>query len=470
MRPTDFDRRRPPAPGPLRSFAFPEFFRERLAADLELCFLPRAGVPLAFLELLLPRGADGEAFGARGLATLTASMLDEGTQRRSSQEIAAAMEGLGSQLNTTADWDGTYLSATVGTEDLERGVDLLAEVALEPTFPEREIDRLRRQRLAELQRRSVQPDFVAARELARAIYGDHVYGDTLLGDASSVAAVTRGSVASWYEGKLRPAGRILIAVGDFEPDLLRTLARARLVGADPTSTTPPHLSVPPVNGLRVLIVDRAEASQTELRLGQTGLPVGHPDRVPLHVANTLLGGSFMSRINLNLREGLGITYGAYSRLSTRRGPGPFVIGAAVDSPAVGRAVREIVGELVRLREEPAPAAEVADATSYLIGTFPYTVQTLDGLAGRIEELVLHGLPDDYFRRLPEELAAIDAATVQRAAAAHLHPERLAVVAVGPARELAPQLGNLGELTVRDGQNGLPAATAEEELQGEIAEV
>ncbi|MGH9464551.1 MAG: M16 family metallopeptidase, partial [Thermoanaerobaculia bacterium] len=213
-----------------------------------------------------------------------------------------------------------------------------------------------------------------------------------------------------------------------------------------------------------------EASQTELRLGHTGVPVGHPDRVPLQVANTLLGGSFMSRINLNLRERLGITYGAYSRLSTRRGAGPFVVGAAVDSPAVGTAVREIVGELARLREESAPRAEVEDATSYLIGTFPYTVQTLDGLAGRLEELALHALPDDYFRRLPAEVAAVDPAAIQRVAATHLHPDRLAVVAVGPARELVPQLANLGELTVRDGGRDAPTAELAVELLGETAEV
>jgi zinc protease len=316
----------------------------------------------------------------------------------------------------------------------------------------------------------VQPDFVAARELARAIYGDHAYGDTLLGDPAAVAAVTRAAVTEWYEGQLRPAGRVLIAVGDFEIDRLRALAERHLVGSDPAPTPAPDLATPAAGGLRVLVVDRPEASQTELRLGHVGVPVGHPDRVPLHVANTIFGGSFMSRINLNLRERLGITYGAYSRLSTRRGPGPFVVGAAVDSPAVGTAVREIVGELARLRDEPAPTQEVEDATSYLIGTFPYTVQTLDGLAGRLEELVLHSLPDDYFRRLPAEVAAVDAAAIRRVATAHLHPERLAVVAVGPARELVSQLANLGELTVRDGKRGHPAAEAEVELLGETAEV
>ncbi len=435
-----------------------------------MVLLPRVGVPLVFVELLVPRGADREPRAARGLATLTASLLDEGTRRRSSQEIAAAVEGLGSQLQTTADWDGTYLSATLRSADLERGFDLLAEVALEPTFPDREIDRLRRQRLAELQRRSVQPDFVAARELARAIYGDHAYGDTLLGDPDGVAGMTRGAVQHWYEEELRPAGRTLIAVGAFAPERLFALASGRLVGDDTVPATSPIPEPSPVAGLRVLVVDRPEASQTELRMGHPGVPVGHPDRVPLHVANALLGGSFMSRINLNLRERLGITYGAYSRLSTRRGPGPFVIGAAVDSPAAGTAVQEIVRELVRLRDEPAPAAEVADATSYLIGTFPYTVQTLDGLAGRLEELILHGLPADHFLRLPAELAAVDSAAVQRVAAAHLHPDRLAVVAVGPARELVPQLAKLGEITVRDSQRLRAPSADEAALLGEIAEV
>jgi zinc protease len=456
VRRAPIDRGAPPAPGRLRPFTFPYFRRERAGTDLDLVLLPHPTVPLVFLELLLPRGADREPASSRGLATLTASLLDEGTRRRSSQEIAAAVEGLGSQLHTTADWDGTYLSATVGAADVEAGLELLAEVALEPTFPEWEIDRLRRQRLAELQRRSAQPEFLASRELARVIYGDHVYGETLLGDPDSVAGLERGAVGDWYEGELRPAGRVLIAVGDFEPARVHALASARLLGRGGVPDAQPAVPSPPLGGRRVLILDRPEAPQTELRLGHAGIPVRHPDRIPLQVANVLLGGSFMSRINLALRERLGITYGASSRLATRRGPGPFVVGAAVDSEAVGTAVREVLREVAHLREELAEPVEVADAKSYLVGTFPYTVQTLDGLAGRLEELVLHDLPENHFQRLPEEVEAVDAGAIRRVAAAHLDPERLAVVAVGPARLLAPQLDGLGEIIVRDGRRGAPA--------------
>ncbi len=444
------DRSRPPGPGPLRPFSFPEFTRQRLAPGLELCLLPRAGVPLLFLELIIPRGADGEDSGIRGLATLTASLLDEGTRRRGALEIATAIEELGGQLGSSADWDGTYLSTTVGSEHLEEAFALLAEVASEPVFPEREVDRLRRQRLAELQRRSMEPDFLAARALARSIYGQHVFGETLLGRPEGIAALTRADVVRWYEEALRPTRLVVVAVGRFDGERLRDLVLARFAEENRGEPAAIDLAPPARTGVRVLVVDRPDAPQTELRIGHAGVPVAHPDRPALQVANALLGGKFTSRINLSLRERLGVTYGAYSRWAARRGPGPFVVGAAVASTAVGTAAQEILAELERLRQEHAPAAEVEDGKSYLVGTFPYTLQTLEGLAARLEEILLHGLPDDYFRSLPTVLGAVDPGSVQRAASAHLRPAEAAVIAVGPAKEVAPQLAALGEVSVLDG--------------------
>ncbi len=184
-------------------------------------------------------------------------------------------------------------------------------------------------------------------------------------------------------------------------------------------------------------------------MGHEGVPRTDPDWTPLSVLNVLLGGKFISRVNLNLRERHGFTYGASSRLSSRLGPGPFAVAAAVDNPAAGAAVREILGELERLRREPVEPGELRDTKSYLLGTFPYTLQTVAAVLQRVESLGVYGLPDDHYapERYLERLEAVTEAEILRVARVHLHPQRASITAVGPALELAPQLEGLGTLEV-----------------------
>jgi zinc protease len=203
----------------------------------------------------------------------------------------------------------------------------------------------------------------------------------------------------------------------------------------------------PRTGVTVDIIDRPASAQTELRLGHPSLGKLHDDRVPLGVANSILGGKFTSRINLNLREKRGLTYGAFTRLADRRGPGPFTMSAAIDSERVGEAVRETIGEIERLCSEPAAEAELADSKSYIVGVFPYQLQTGDDLLHKLGELALYGLPDDYFERRLRQVEAVTTEDVLRVARAHLEPGHLAIVAAGPADRLARQLEDLGELRV-----------------------
>jgi zinc protease len=193
----------------------------------------------------------------------------------------------------------------------------------------------------------------------------------------------------------------------------------------------------------VEIVDRPSAAQTELRLGHAGVPRSHPDFLALSVLNAILGGKFTSRINLNLRERHGYTYGAQTSFTGRRGPGPFLVHTAVATPVAAAAAREVLGELERIVAEPVEVAELEDAQSYIVGTFPYTLQTVSGVVDRLENLALYGLPDDYYDTLPRLVQAMTVEDVQRAAREHLHPHDLVVVAVGPAAELEPAFAELG---------------------------
>ncbi len=422
---------------------------------------PQPGSRLLQLGLVCGGGAHHEGPTAGGLATLTASLLDEGTSAATALEIAARVEGLGGSLSTSADWDAIYLTAATLADHQESALALLADLAADATLPEHEVQRLRSQRLAELQRRLAQPGFVAGVELAAAIYGDSAYGRSLLGSQSSVAGLERSQMLAYARRHVSPRGATLIAAGDFDPGALVARAGEMLAGwQGPAPEPAPQLAPPATARRRLRIVDRPDSPQTELRFGQAGVPRRDPDFPPLQVLNSLLGGKFTSRLNLSLRERHAVTYGAYSRVTGRLGPGPIVLGAAVANEAAGLAVGEILAQLERLREEPVPEEELSDARDYLLGVFPYTLQTIGGVAQRLETLAVHSLPDDYWPSYLARIESVDATDLLRCAGARLQPQAAAIVAVGPARELAPQLEPFGELEVRgpdDGQALQPAA-------------
>lgn len=438
----------PPPPGRVRPFRFPPFLRRRLSNGLTVVAAASPRAPLVDLSLVFPAGAEQEPPEDAGLASMTAALLDEGSAERDALAIAAAVSDLGGRLASGADWDTGSIEVELLARHAEEGLALLTELATRPTFPPEEIERQRRRRAAELLRRKSDPAHLAEERLLGAIYGEAPYGRTVLGDEASLARLDRERVRACFAACYGLAGAALVAAGDLDPEAFVARAEAVLGGLDPgVAAVPPAHAAPPPGRLRVEIVDRPRAAQTELRLGHAGVERAHPDFLPLTLANTLLGGKFTSRINLNLRERHGYTYGAHSRFDARRGPGPFVVRTAVTTAATGAAVREVLAEIRRLRDEPVGADELADARRYVVGTFPYTLQTTSGVGDRLETIVAYGLRDDYYDRFPEEIEAVDAETVQAMARRHLRPDEMAIVAVGPAEELVPQLEGLGPVTI-----------------------
>lgn len=443
------DRSAAPPPGEVHPFRFPHFLRTRLPNGLAVVAARLAGLPLVSLELIAPAGAQYEPEGDAGTATLTAGLLDEGTARRSALEIAATAERLGGYMTTGADWDVGYLSTGLLASHFREGLDLLAEIAVTPTFPDNEVERLRSLRLTEIVRRRQDPAALADDRFQREVFRGSVYAQPLYGTEESVARLERASLTGFYQGHYGFDGSTLIAVGDLDPaDLLREAEEA-FGTAGPPGPAParPEIRPLPLEGLRVHLVDRPGAAQTELRLGHVGVPRTHPDYTPLLVLNTLLGGKFTSRINLNLRERHGYTYGASSRFSSRQGPGPFTVQAAVETAAAAAAAREVLHEMRRVREALVDPAELAETAGYIIGVFPYSLQTVGDVTRRLETMSVFGLPDDYYDHYLERIAAITREDVREVARRHLDPERIAVVAVGPAEILEPQFEAMGPVTV-----------------------
>jgi zinc protease len=416
----------------------------------------RAGVPLVEVEVLLAAGGEHNPETRPGLAAMTASMIDEGTARRTGPELSAELERRGGSLSCHADWNAARLRLQLLSSDLEYGLELLAELLLEPAFPEHELERLRQQTLAELKRRADQPAALADEAFAHHLYAGTIFAHPLAGNAAAIEALHRDELLAFHRERYRLDRGALVVAGDVD----RSRLAAAIAAAFPAPTAAPAADaagatdaavtagagVPdaPAGRRRIVIVDRPGAEQTELRIGHPGVPRRHPDRVGLGILNTLLGGKFTSRINLNLRERHGFTYGASSRFVDRKSRGPFVVSAAVTTAATGRAAEEVLGELRRIRSEPVPASELEQTRSYLLGVFPYGLQTIEGLSARLDEIALYDLPLDTPARYLAEVAAMQPAELTRLAQAHLFPEGALVVAVGPAEELRRQLQELGE--------------------------
>jgi zinc protease len=441
------DRSRAPLAGPARPFDFPSWQGHRLANGLRVMVLSTPAVPLVHVELLLGLGAEGDPLDRRGLTPLAAGLLDEGTEALSSKEIAETVELLGATLYSTGDWDGVFVGSTSLAPHLGRLFEIAADIVRHPTFPTVELERLRGMRLAELANRARQPAFAAGRCALALLYGaSHTYGATLSGTAEGLSAITSADLESWHARRARPDLATLIAVGDTSLVDVVALADRHLADwrGDPGDPLP-AVSLPEPEPRRVEIVDRPGAAQTELRLVRPGLPRAAVDYLPARLVNLIFGGKFTSRLNLNLREERGITYSVHSRLSRRRGPGPFTISCAVDNDAAGVAVGEILRELDRLATEPASAAEIDDARNYLLGTFPYRIQTLDGLADHLAQIALHDLPDDYYQTLPAAILDLSAGAIAESAARLLRSDDLVIVAAGPADSLRGQLEPFGTL-------------------------
>ncbi len=443
----DFDRSRAPAPGAAAAFRFPAFSHRRLGSGLDTYVVEERRTPLISMRLLLPLSGADDPPQRPGLASFTAGLLEDGTTSRSSQQIAEEIESLGGSLGSGAGWSSSAVSARVLSPDFDAGLALLADVALNPAFADLEVERQRRDRLAEWLRRRDQAGALAEEGFAAALYGDSPYGHSLLGDRASLRAIRREEIVDFWSARRTARGSTLLVVGDVDAARVEEAAERALadLGSSPPPP-PPRLDAPP-RRRRVIVIDRPGAAQTELRIGHWGPPRPHPDRSALALVNTILGGKFTSRINLNLRERHGFTYGASSAFVDRRGPGPFLVWTAVRNDVAAQAVSEILSEIARLCSEPVSSDEIADGVRYLRGVFPYGLQSLGGILGRLEELAVFSLPDDHFARHFAELETVDAARLAEVAAEHLRPDDAVVVAVGPAGELVPAFERFGAVEV-----------------------
>jgi zinc protease len=447
-----------PTPGPTPPVPTPRIAKATLKNGLPVWVVTRHELPLVSAVLQIRAGAAMD--GARpGSSAMTAGLLDEGTAKHSSLEFAQALDFLGAELSASSGIEQTSVSLQTLTRHLDAALGLMGEMVVQPAFKAEELERERKARLQGLKQQKDVATAIADRVFNLMVYGeDHPYGHPATGTLASVGAITRDDIAGFYDRYYRPNNAVLIVVGDVTveqivPKLEQAFAgwTAKPLPAD-AAVAPTRPAPRPT---AVYLVDKPNAAQSEIRIGQPGTRrTADPDYYALQLLNTALGGQFTSRINLNLRERHGYTYGARSSWAFRRGDGPFVASGGVFTAKTDSSLVEFLRELKDIRgPRPLTADEAEFARNALLRGYPRRFETPDATAGVLADLALFGLPDSEIGNYLTQIARVKPDDVTRVAARYLSPENLAIVVVGDLAKIRPGIEalNLGPVTVLDAE-------------------
>jgi zinc protease len=450
------DRSRLPPIGPEPPLVFPAIRKTRLpASGLSVWTIEHRTVPLATIILLVPAGAAADPPDRPGLAALTADLLDEGAGERDALALHDAIARLGGRLETDVGADATTLSLTVLARYLDQALELLADIVGRPRFEAVEFSRVRERRLSRLAQLRDLPPAVAERAFAQSVYPGHPYGHLPLGTDASLAALTLEEVIAFHRRAYRLSRTTLIVAGDgasaaVVDAALRAFDSGRFRADeldDEPLPDPARLPVPPP-ALRVAVVDRPGAAQSEVRTGGVTATRNSPDYHALLVLNTVLGGQFVSRLNLILREQKGYTYGVRSSLDLRRGPGPFVVHTSVETGATAEAVEIVLDEVRAVGTDRPPTDEELEvARAALTRGYPRHFETAAQVARAAAQIALYDLPDDYFAQFVPCVRAVGRDEVVGAARRYLDPDRFVTVVVGDGAQVVPALERAGKTPV-----------------------
>lgn len=448
----------PPELGEPKPLTLPAVVKNVLPNGLTLLIVEHHELPVADFVMVVRSGSEADPAGKEGLASLTSTLLDEGTATRSAMDIADQAAFLGIELNTASGWDASRISLHTPTAQLEGALALFADVALRPSFAAGELERLRKERLTQILQIKDRAPMIADLVFSSILYGeDHPYGRWQTGTEASVQSLTRADVENFYRTVYRPNNATLIIAGDLAVADIAARIEALFGGWKQAAVPAPRFgTTPALDATTIYIVDKPGAPQSSFRIGSIGVPRSTPDFFPLQVMNTILGGSFTSRLNQNLRENKGYTYGAGSAFAMRQVAGPFTARAEIVAAQSDAALVEFMKEL-RGIGEIVPPEELAKAKRYLQLQMPAQFETTADIALGLVPVALYGLPLDYYDSYAQRIGAVTQEDVQRVARQYLRPDRVAVVVVGDRKSIEEGIRavGLGKVEIRD-MTGHPA--------------
>jgi zinc protease len=446
----------PPAPGALRPYEVPNVQTFTLGNGLKVLLVERHSLPVVTARFVVDAGAMREPAAKNGLAVLTGDLLSEGAKGLTGAQIAERMADLGAQLGTLGDNGSAYVAVTSLSNVFPQALTLAATTLTDPTFSQSDFDRLVKQAIAAYQRNQSTVEGIGGRVFFAAIYDPSVaYSRPSAGTAASLAQLTRDDVLNWHKSMYSPKNTTLILIGDLTPASARAVAE-KAIGSWNTpapSLQPFMVKAQASSGNRVILVDRPGSVQSQIYVGQPTVGYESNDMLKLVAASRVLGGGFSSRINMNLREKHGWSYGAFASYVPLKGTGAFYISSTVRTNATDSALAESVKEFRRLSSEAVPATELSDQVTNVVSSFPSSVQTVQGLMGRLTSVVIYGLPLDYYSTYRERLSSVTPADVSSVGSSALKPDALTIVAVGDLKTIeAPiRAQNLGTVEVWDSE-------------------
>lgn len=426
----------------------PPVGRHTLENGLTILLMEYRKVPLIHVRLMVRGGSAADPAGLDGVAAVATSVMREGTETRSATDIARAIDQLGGSLGVSAGLDYCVASAEVLSKDAGTCLELLSDVVLHPSFPEEELERERAQLLASLDGLKEEPGAVASMVFTRTVFDEHPYGRQYQGTRESLNRMRRKDLQSFHRSTFVPNGAVLAVVGDFAADTMLVRLRTVFGGWKRGDTAATPLPAPArITGRKVVLVDKPDATQVQIRVGNTSIDVRSPDAITAMVANTVLGGGFTSRLVEELRVKRSLTYGAGSGFSTALYGGSFSASTFTKNESAAEAVDVLLGELRKYREKGATQEELQRSQNYLAGSFARSLQSPGALAGRITDVEFYRFPADHLMTYIERLRKVSRADVQRIAASEVPAEDLLLVLLGPASTLRTVAEAYGPVTV-----------------------
>lgn len=448
------DRTVEPEPAAESTYDPPKIQRTKLSNGMDVLLVENHKLPLVQLNLVLKSGWSNDPSDKPGTASLTAELLDEGTTTRNALQISDAVRDLGAELSTASSFDGSRVNLNILKRNLDQGLALMTDIVMNPTFPKEELERQRKIYLGRIAQEAKQPSVTALKTFMRNLYGpDHPYGQPFTGTGTeeSIKTIQRDDLLNYYRSNFFPNNSAVVIAGD----LTLQEATAKLEkafgawkqGKFENKTIP---EPPSVGSTRVLIVDKPEAPQSMVVLGYPFIRRDDPDYETLTLVNNVLGGKFTSRINMNLREDKGFSYGASSSFLALRSIGPFYASAPVQTQSTKESIVEMLKEVRSIRgERPLTDQEIADSKSNIIKRYPQQFQTLSGIASQLGNIYLYGLPDDEWSRYLTRINGVTSQTASDAAKKHLKDDGILIVVVGDRKKIESEVKalNLGEVQI-----------------------
>lgn len=433
----------------LRPLTLPPHHTRSLKNGLTLHVVPRGPLPLVAVRLVMRGGSVWDPPGKAGVADFAARLFRRGAGGRTADDLSEAIDFVGAAMGGYANEENVVVSLSCPSKHLEAMLELMGLVLLEPDFPEDEIELARRRTLAQLQNDLDDPGALAERAWARAMWGEHPYGHETLGHKAALESLTRADLTRFHRTRLSPALAHLYVVGDVDEERLAGVVE-RVFGS--WSGGPEHAPVVPewagpARSGQVIVVDKPEQTQVQMRIGAAGVKRGHDDHFPLTIANNVLGGGFTSRLITEIRVKRGLSYGASSSFDMLSTAGTFLVSSFTRTENVTDLVDVALGEVAKMRKKGPTALETETMKRYVSGLYPSRLETNEALAGVVADVQHYGLPDDWIGSYRDRINAVTPARCAEAAAKHLFDERKVIVLVGNAAALAPKAERYGPVSI-----------------------